>query len=303
MRINTIYKSDIRGSIRRRTNQGKMNESRCWCELSHTTGRILSYLFAVKILFSAQRQWPELFENFEISHVRSSTPGLYPLRNNRFRKSPAETIISRMTSDAVKMSSYKAYAKELQLFELDKRILHFANPDVLRPIVHAEILVRDSLERDGITYPSQFFNGWKYIGCSKPTCQLCAYYFSSLGNGLEVRPTHGNLYVNWRMPDVDDSQGQKAVKQRQDLMNKILVQIRQEAFRIMRERAPGGKRHDSNTDPTYLNDAVSSQDSQSAVLGNMLKNLNIGSSENGAWDGIEQLNSDLSDQEDGGVRI
>jgi hypothetical protein len=234
-----------------------MNESEFWCELRHATGRLLSYLGAAKILVSARKRWPELFEIFEVRFIASSSPIRCPLR--KVATISMEKIIGRMTSDPEKMKSYKARAQELEKLGLDEKIRKQAGLKTFRPIVHAEVLLLDSLERDGGTHPSRFFNGYRYIGCSKPTCRLCHYYFSSRASDINVRSTHRNLYLNWRMPDVYQDYGPNATKERDELMDKILALIRADTFRTLTEKVPEKKHRDSNTEPTYPIDSISSR--------------------------------------------
>ena len=127
-----------------------MNESEFWCELRHSTGRLLSYLGAAKVLVSARKQWPELFENFEVRFILSSVPARSPLRKKETIS--MEKIIGRMTSDPEEMKSYQACAQELEKLGLDDNIRKQAGLKTFRPIVHAEVLILDSLERDGGTH-------------------------------------------------------------------------------------------------------------------------------------------------------
>jgi hypothetical protein len=250
--IDHIHKSEVEVLIRNRAKEGRMNQSEYWSELRHVAGRLLSYLRAAKTLVSTRKQWPELFENFEVRHIASSMPGQYIFKGKHSPdKMTADRIIGCMTSDQKKMKEYKSYAQELQKFELDKAIRNKTNRQKFHPIVHAEVLLLDWLERDGGTRANRFFNDFRYIGCSKPTCRLCEYYFSVHTSGVEVRSPHRNLYYNWRMPDVYEDQGPQAAKARENLMNKILEFVRKDAFRVLVEKVPEGKRHDSNTDPTY----------------------------------------------------
>ncbi len=229
-----------------------MDQSECWSELRHVAGRLLSYLRAAKTLVSTRKQWPELFKNFEVRHIASSIPGPYIFKGKHSPdRMTADRIIGCMTSDPREMREYKSHAQELQKFELDKAIRKKTNRQKFHPIVHAEVLLLDWLERDGVTRATRFFNRFRYIGCSKPTCRLCEYYFSVHASGVEVRSPHRNLYWNWRMPDVYEDQGLQATKNREKLMNKILEFVRKDAFRVLVEKVPEGKRHDSNTDPTY----------------------------------------------------
>jgi hypothetical protein len=237
-----------------------MTEYKNWCELHHAAGRLLLYQLAVKVLLLTGQQWPKLFENFEIQCIASSISTQSPLRNKRKVGSLSmKNIIGRMTSNSEKLEIYRDHALDLEKFEMDKIVQDQAESKSFRPIVHAELLVLDSLLRDGGTHPSRFFGGYRYIGSSKPTCTLCDYYFSCHPSRVEVRPTHRNLYLNWRMPDLYDSQGSGAIKEREKLMNKILERVRKDAFRALLEKATGKNQHDSNMDPTCPIDCISSQ--------------------------------------------
>lgn len=223
-------------------------------------------------------------------------------------------IIGRMTSDPQAMESYKALAQELEKFEVDTIIRKQAGLKTFRPIVHAEVLVLESIARDGGTHSSRFFNGYRYIGSSKPTCRLCEYYFSFHASGVAVRPPHRNVYPNWRMPDVYQDQGYKAVKEREKLMEKILFKIREDAFRTLAEKVPERKFHDSNTEPTYPIDYTADRepgDTEHLVLG--FKKLDIGysgdetlllSSPTGSYHAGDVFIAESGDErEDGGVKL
>jgi hypothetical protein len=60
------------------------------------------------------------------------------------------------------------------------------------------------------------------------------------------------------MPDVYKDDGPRAVTDMEELMGRILDLVRKDTFRVLVEKVPEGKRHDSNTDPTYLIDSISS---------------------------------------------
>jgi len=312
--IDRLYQSEIAGLILDRTNEGRMNESTFWCELRHAAGRLLSYLQAVKVLVSTRKRWPELFEDFTVTFVASSIPGQNPLKcRNRPKDLSADKIIGRMTSDPTEMTSYKAHALELQKFKLDENIQKQAGNKRFHPIVHAEVLLQDSLERDGLSHPSKFFKGYKYIGCSKPTCRLCEYYFSARACGIEVRQTHRNLYPNWRLPDVYQHQGPQAEKRRENLMNKIVDRIREDAFRTLTEKLPERKHHDSNTEPTYPIDSIAGEEfADLEHLTSNFRDLDMGSSHDRAiYSSGESvlvnedsfLTGESDDEQDGGVKL
>jgi hypothetical protein len=316
--IDGLYKSDIEPLIRSRAREGRMNKSECWSELRHMGGRLLSYEQAVKTLVSTRKLWPELFEDYQVCSIASSIPGRYIfLGKNSPEKMSADHIIRHMTSDEGKLAEYRAHAQELQNCGLDKSIRNKISREKFLPIVHAEVLLLDWLESDGGTHPSRFFNGYKYIGCSKPTCRLCEQFFTVHASGVKVRSSHRNLYQNWRMPDVYEDQGPEAVKDRKELIDKILQLVRKDAFRVLVERVPEGKRHDSNTDPTYPIGSISSRKTKAGEhLEASLKRLNLDSLDYGAFSRLKTSDSfdkskefisesggDDDDDDNGGVKI
>lgn len=222
-----------------------------WAELRHAAGRLLSYYQASKTLIEARRKWVRLFYEYDVDFFCSSDLVNNPINNTNVN---AEAIIGRMTADEAEMQQYRAHAEEMQKHKLDKKIKEQATKSTFKPLVHAEVLIHQSLlDEFGQTgpRPSQFFNGYKYIGSSKPTCRLCDYYFTASATGIDVRKTHRNLYINWRTPDVYAHQGEVAVKRRQQILNRILERVRADTLRTLSEKIPERKNHDSNTDPTF----------------------------------------------------
>ncbi|KKY32120.1 hypothetical protein UCDDA912_g07899 [Diaporthe ampelina] len=226
-------------------------EASLWAELRHYVGRLLSYFQASRTLIEARKKWERLFYDFEVDYVRSTTPLTNPINDKRVN---AEAIIGRMTADKSEMQQYRAHAEELQKFDLDAKIKDQAAKASFKPLVHAEVLIHQSiLDESGPNglRSSQFFDGQRYIGSSKPTCRLCDYYFTASATGIDVRKTHRNLYINWRAPDVYTNQGEAAVRRRRQVLIKVLDRVREDTFRTLAEKVPERKTHDSNTDPTF----------------------------------------------------
>lgn len=205
-----------------------------------------------------QIQWGQLFYDFEIVCLPSSKPHPNPIVGQR-RKVGAADILGRMTPswDIEKLKSSQEAAADLQKFGLDENIRKQNQSTHFRPIVHAEILVHESLR--GL--PNlRFFEGYKYIGSSKPTCRLCDYYFRAVtrttGDHVQVRRPHRNLYVNWRAPDVYENQ-LNLDKRREAILNEMNVSVRQDAFATLKDKVGERKNHDSNTSRTYNRGALS----------------------------------------------
>lgn len=222
--------------------------SSCWAELRHYAGRLLSYDLGASSVVTTVKTFPRLLENPEVAFIRSSDPDENPIDNRGFK---AEKILRTMTPSAQEAVYYHSLVQDARSLDLDNTIQEIVGDETFRPIVHAELLVLQSLEKDGLSHPSNFFNSWKYIGSSKPTCRLCREYFEAHNGGFQVRPTHGNLYTNWKPPDVFQRDGEAAIKAREKMLNSIVHPIRAEALRTLKEKVPLGKQHDSSTGMTF----------------------------------------------------
>ncbi|RBR21812.1 hypothetical protein FVER53590_00420 [Fusarium verticillioides] len=249
---------DVKSYIDIRATNGRFSEGRsfvCWSELRHSISRLQSYKKTVQDLIAAETEWPDIFQEFEVVPVKSSQAEPNPLGK---KSEKASNIIGRMSSNEASRQQYCDLAENLQrMFDLDDRIQTQCTKFTFRPIVHCEILVLEwimALNR-GLAREHHprvtFFHDWSYIGSSKPACQLCRYYFDTAGqhNGIRTRAGHGNLYINWRFPDLHESDGTLGQKRRQSIFNSMIEKIRQDAFGILVLRNSEGKRHDSSTHP------------------------------------------------------
>ena len=226
-----------------------------WADTHHAAGRLLSYFLAVRVLLSACRLWPELFVDFSVVAVPSSVPD----RDSPAIRRSAAGIVNRMTRDAAAL--YRRHAADLQALGLDERIRDITHPRRFAPIVHAEVLVDDHIRRGERAdaargdEPSPYFREaqfGRYIGSSKPTCRLCALYFAAHPDDVQVRPSHGNLYHNWRAADVraDDANVTVADEQRRAALEQVVVGIRNDAVRALRNQSAARNWFDSNNTPS-----------------------------------------------------
>lgn len=211
----------------------------CWSDLQHMINRTLAYSQSVRFMLRAKRKWPVLFERFDVSFYESSERMPRPSRN---KSQSAQGIVGRMTRKQEIIEIFRDFVRDLQIFDLDKLIQEEYKRDTFHPIVHSEVLLLDQLDKQGLLQNHFFFNGWMYIGSSKPTCKLCDYYFEAHPSHIRRRPTHGNLYISWRFPDVLSTQGEKGVQRRQDILDKMLRKVRKEAFDIVRMKTPSSYR-------------------------------------------------------------
>ncbi|KAF4963830.1 hypothetical protein FSARC_8190 [Fusarium sarcochroum] len=296
-------------------NTGRFNDGRsfeCWSELRHSISRLRNYKRTVQDLVDAEKEWPELFQEFAVISVPSSKPEGNPLGK---KSETADAIIGRMCSDETSQTRYRNLAQNLQGMDLDARIQKQCTKTGFKPFVHSEILVLEwivanttrhnlhNATRDHIP----FFRDWKYIGSSKGACQLCRYYFDTIGqhNGIQTRASHGNLYVNWRFPDLYEVDGALAKTRRQMIYNSMMGKIREDAFGILVSRNSEGKRHDSSTHPLSVRHTDVQTDLGARDLPDvdelgedLARGLSLGDSPTNS---LEE--SDLDDEEEGGTSL
>ncbi|TFB05802.1 hypothetical protein CCMA1212_001534 [Trichoderma ghanense] len=217
----------------------------CWADLLHTMRRILAYQQSVQFFLLAKERWPNLFQNATVSFLSSSRPIPKPIRNKSLS---AEGIVGRMTRKEKVMKIFKQFVQDLQAFDLDDRIKQEYGRRTFRPTVHAEVLLLDWISKQSRTALVSFFNDYRYIGSSKPTCKLCDYYFQEHRLNVGHRISHGNLYSSWRVPDVFPYQGQMEIANRQVMVDRLLERVRKEAFDLVSKKAvPSAKVDDSLT--------------------------------------------------------
>lgn len=253
--IDKCYKGTFTDFIHDRCSDGPVGrEQTPWDEIYHSLGRLLSYFLAVKVLITACKYWPQLFVDFTIIPVPSSRPNRDP---PQIRKS-ANKLIPSMTSDNSIINAYRSKSAELQEWGLDKGIQEVTHHSNFKPIIHAEILVDDFIRRKqredtSGEEPVRFFNQaefGRYIGASKPTCRLCALYFHSQVDGVEVRESHSNTYCNWRVPDVFVHDGEKVKKDRDAVLEMMIPKLQNDVFKVILERSVQWNHFDSNNTAT-----------------------------------------------------
>ncbi|KAJ0297654.1 hypothetical protein COL516b_010506 [Colletotrichum fioriniae] len=246
--VMAIKNTQIDQAIMRNAKDGEISESKSWSELRHYLGRLLSFRQAADAMIGTHERLPKLFQDFKFTAVPSSEDGARPMTKSK--SITAASIIKNMIPDdeEEERQEFLQHAVEMQKFGLDSIIQRQIGKRTFRPRVHAEILVHSYLLSRDLQHPRDYFNSWKYIGSSKPTCRLCNYYFGAHPDRMQVRKSHFNLYPNWRLPGVfecADSSVPDAKTQR--LLDKITENMHDDVKRTLEEKRPVGKNHDSNT--------------------------------------------------------
>jgi hypothetical protein len=192
-----------------------------------------------------------------------SLPSSRPDRDPPGIPQSAHRIIKNMSNamgdGGALLSAYRRSAEDLQAWGLDDRIKEVTHHSYFKPIIHAEVLVDDVIRRarrqalGAGQEVVEFFREsefGRYIGSSKPTCRLCASYFTAQPDGVRVRPSHGNLYHNWRAPDIFASDGEAAERRRNAVLCQMTTRLREEISQVIRTKSAPWRAWDSNNTAT-----------------------------------------------------
>ncbi|KAF8858779.1 hypothetical protein BDZ45DRAFT_553483, partial [Acephala macrosclerotiorum] len=212
-------------------------------KIRHIVGRLNHTMKAVKNVVAAGVYLPVLFDDFEVSRIKSSEQSPPPLQE---RNPTLREIAGRMLRNPSEISHYREALDELDAkFGLSQQLRDQCTSSTWRPRVHAELLVLDLF----YTQEFEFVDNDRFIACSKPACYCCYHYIKAHPGGFEVPASHSNCFLKWKAPDIYDSSRQILVKTREDILNAMTEDIRREALNQIRERrGPRTYRPDSLTE-------------------------------------------------------
>jgi hypothetical protein len=238
----------------------------------HYIGRLGSHLKAARILTTAGWRLPKLFENFKIRTRPAPKPPLLPPPTDQL--TTLDGIIKRM------LPSYSEetlrYQEALATMDIKFDILNRLKAQ-FKEYFHMKRL--------------PFVDDDRFIACSKPAC-YCCYHYISLHPGGFVRPSsHGIRYINWRAPDLIDETDELEKKHQENVLNKLIAQIRLDALRqIEQRRGPSPWHPDSTTGITYSK-------KQNTLVGGIAERK-LPSENEALSDDVESLNGDTSSNDE-----
>ncbi|KAK0888238.1 hypothetical protein LTR02_016500 [Friedmanniomyces endolithicus] len=79
-----------------------------------------------------------------------------------------------------------------------ENLLNWFRSNRLVPRPHAEVVAMEFCCSQGMHLVSSD----RYVACSKPSCYCCSLYMSHHPGGFRPRPTHGNVWVLWCLPQL-----------------------------------------------------------------------------------------------------
>lgn len=217
-------------------------------DLRHYIGRLGEHLKVVKNLVDAILAMPDLLDNFKIETRRSSCSIPSPLHPDRIE---LNGIVGRMFNDGGEITRYRASLATMDRIVEGDLSRGVKKESSFTTRVHAELLLVDLFQE----HEYDFVANDKYVGCSKPACYCCYHYIAALRGGfhLSMPACHNNVYLAWRVPDLARHRGAAAEKRRRDVMNTMILSIRDDLRRQVDSRRPRGQpQFDSMTGVTPL---------------------------------------------------
>ena len=166
-----------------------------WKQLRHLLGRLSSWLRAAKHLVLVCKRFPDYVRNFRLQTLEN--PKLPVLDfHTRWRSisDVVQEVIPRYDGDLLQNALIENQSSEL--IDVVNKAVQNMTEGRFRPRVHAEILLSEHFHSMGLP----FYEGDRYIGCSKPSCYCCDLYLRYHPGGFAARPSHGNVWTKWAPP-------------------------------------------------------------------------------------------------------
>ncbi|KXJ87909.1 hypothetical protein Micbo1qcDRAFT_167044 [Microdochium bolleyi] len=232
--------------ITERASQTDQNQpaARAWSEFRHCMSRLLNYRLAVETIFKAYQRWPALMEDFTVTSVPSSKPWPRPITD---RKLTAHDIVSEILPPGRDRDDCSTIARNMAIMGVDDKIQERVGNKNWRPIVHAEMNLHAYILDNDKSHETHYWNEWKYIGSSKPTCRLCEHYFQAHSDDVQVRRSHGNLYTTWRLPVLDEDGLGDQHKDRATLVEDVTAAVMKDLRQTLHDKLIRGRAHDTTT--------------------------------------------------------
>lgn len=227
---------------------GEKSERICFSELWHYIGRLGKHVKAVKALRTGLNMFPRIAEDVHIKCIPASSKKVFPFKPS---KTFPEDILSTMFPKGEE-HRLRACRDDLEFTKriMGEELVNRVKESCSQTQVHAELLIVDWFRHNRF----EFFTNDRYVGCSKAACYLCYRYIQAVNATahihefrLVVPATSNKLHPTWRCPDVPKGRGTPGIKAREDDMNAMVRDIRQDVIDKLRSRGRRPWHPDSTT--------------------------------------------------------
>ncbi|KAA8895526.1 hypothetical protein FN846DRAFT_766239, partial [Sphaerosporella brunnea] len=213
-------------------------------EIRHFIGRLGTHVSVAKHFLRTARipANRRLLSEVRIRILPSSTPEPSPIPG------ASQATMENIMSKVCQKDDVKRYTERLlehnSTLQLNIPEL-LAKKRAVSTRVHAELLIIEHFRTNNLAF---YNSNRRYVGCSKPACYLCSRYVRALkGPAFLLRGSHEKLYIAWRPPDLPVPCEEGRFRERRDLLNEVMENIRREIMELLDR---GAKRRQWHPDST-----------------------------------------------------
>lgn len=213
--------------------------------IRHYIGRLGQYVRTVNTLLRVAPRLLNVLEDFTIGTITPPARGSPPPVDD---KTNLDSIAKRMLpAQSPDLARYQSNLSEMDMrFQIHERYMDIYSDDNFKPRVHAEVQVLDFFYNNKMDFEESDI----FVACSKPACYCCALYFHHHPLRPVTPATHQTIHKNWRPPDFILGNNTQ-----QDILNKMIKDVRTEALRQIDQRKPNAQWHPDST--TGITESVS----------------------------------------------
>lgn len=209
-----------------------------WAPVRHVLARLATWHRKARFIVQFAAQFPQVLDQYSCEKLRLPESLKLPLADH---KSNLASALVRMLPqhEQGRIPSIVEALEDLRDFNLHDSFTARCARGIDVP-VHAETYLWEHFYQNNL----QFFNGHRYIGCSKPSCYCCSLYFIYHKGQPVTRSSHGTAWVPWSPPLMADKD---KFEHTRDIMNDMVKHIRRAVMIEIAERLPSRERLPDST--------------------------------------------------------
>ncbi|OQV08694.1 hypothetical protein CLAIMM_12922, partial [Cladophialophora immunda] len=172
-------------------------ERTLWIEVRHLLGRLCSWVRAARHLVLTCERFRDRIKNARVRQADMSAIG-----SNNFQlpwRKPVHILRALMPEfHGSRLEDALNARQNNKVVDRIFQCLSKMTTGKFRAGLHAEAILLHHFHLRRL----DFIAGDRYIGCSKPSCYCCDLYLRKHPAGVQPRPSHGNVWIGWAMPQL-----------------------------------------------------------------------------------------------------
>jgi len=165
-----------------------------WYDVCHYTGRLGSWVRAVRVLVDFVRKHPEVVKNFQVDFV--AAPKVCKASLQKHKPTLRDVLRRMLPEDKVRADSLSRRLESFQVFNFEAAFRKKRTEKRFTARSHAELMLLDHFWHNDMS----FFGDVKFLGSSKRSCYCCNLFFDLHGRDITTRMSHGNAWSKWCLP-------------------------------------------------------------------------------------------------------